>query len=229
MSFLVDTGAVHSFVRSEFADHPDFRDEYKDLRYYMANNDSFSVLGTIRFSVVIEDKEYKKRFLVANVVTNLLGFDFLRKYNMVLLHNPLRLRGAQHLTISQDVVSNPNPTQVPLGRELPAGVPRECFVVRNPAELSHVRDDVATRRTCMMAKLREKFPYLFGEPNLPARKPLKSHGVEMTIELTGTYLPRYHYPVPGHYKERVEVILREMLTAGVSKSRKEVNIPRLSL
>ena len=94
--FLVDTGAVQSFVVKSFCKRPNFRARLIPDKFTVANGIALIIYGSILLRLDIGGKSYKHTFLVANVKVNLLGVEFQRDHNLLLLWDPPRLASAQN-------------------------------------------------------------------------------------------------------------------------------------
>jgi len=92
--FLVDSGAVQSFVTKNFRASPNFKSRILPDTYTVANGVALIIYGSIELKIEIASKIYRHVFLVANVKVNLLGVEFQRDYRLSLLWDPPRLAEA---------------------------------------------------------------------------------------------------------------------------------------
>ena len=82
--FLVDTGAARSLMRKEYAAlFPLDKTETGEL--VAANNTAIDVLGTTNLNVQIAEKLYPFSFVLADTTSNILGFDFIKRYGVALI------------------------------------------------------------------------------------------------------------------------------------------------
>ena len=90
VDFLIDTGAIASFLKVSYASMPKFRDDEMPDVFRAANGGALDLRGTLSLAVELNDARYVHQFLVASVTVNILGFDFLSTHQLCLLYK-LRL------------------------------------------------------------------------------------------------------------------------------------------
>ena len=89
--FLVDTGAVASFLTDKFKKAKHFRDHEIPEGFRAANGLALELCGSLTMRLKIASEYMRHTFLVAAVGLNMLGFDFLSAHKLVLLHDLVRL------------------------------------------------------------------------------------------------------------------------------------------
>ena len=93
--FLIDTGACASFVTKQFYDlykeHLKLNTSKPRRQFVTANGETIDVIGEVTFAVILRDTQYPVTFIVADITTNIIGYNLLRQHDLVLLHNPTRL------------------------------------------------------------------------------------------------------------------------------------------
>jgi len=101
VKFLIDTGAVQSFLVKNFRASKNFRARLIPEKFVVANGIELIIYGSLKMKLNISGKSYTHVFLVANVRTNLLGVEFLREHRLSLLWNPTRLAEASNDSVLQ--------------------------------------------------------------------------------------------------------------------------------
>ena len=90
--FLIDSGAAVSVLVKEFESHPKFEAcSVPAVRLVTANSGTITSVGHITLTLDIRGKLYEQFFVVANVRSNIIGWDFMDYYKMALFTNPPRL------------------------------------------------------------------------------------------------------------------------------------------
>ena len=93
--FLVDSGACKSFITTGFyelvQENLQLLELEEDREYVTANGDAIIARGKVFLTIVLHNDAYAAEFIVADVSTNIIGYDVLEQHDLLLFHHPPRL------------------------------------------------------------------------------------------------------------------------------------------
>ena len=201
VTFLIDTGAVASFLTTKFQNTCKFRDHEIPEEFSAANGIALKLHGSITLQIEICEDVLSHTFLVADVGTNLMGFDFLSEHKLVLLHDPVRL---EKYVPQPSRVFTINAVQENVGlstRKAPYLVDRMCYTV-DARVMKETNGRIATQSADDLAELRKDFPYVFRDKDDSMRKKRKPI-IRMPIDVVDGYRCSKNYDVPHSLQEHV--------------------------
>ena len=233
--FLVDTGAVNSFLSRDYISYAKHR--RINGRFRTANGEPLQTLGVVSLQLFVGYSCYKQDFVVANMSTNLIGFDFLEENRLVLLYDPVRL-------IPQDSLIAPRVTTFHA-----SSCSMSCYVDEDPFlaveegyreeisnasyfsneaycvvphdKISKLAEQISLNASVDVAKFRKKFPPLFGDEPQTGRKILDT-GVRCVIQLNGKYTLKRKYLCAERDKITCEEIVQELKDKGIVREARNI-------